>query len=48
MTIMEQVGVVTGATSGIGRATSLALAQLGMGLALVGRDVIRLEEIAKA
>jgi len=48
MIIKEQVGVVTGATSGIGRATSLALAQLGMDLALVGRDVIRLEEIEKA
>ena len=47
MTITRQVGVVTGATSGIGRATSLILAKVGMALGLVGRDSIRLEEIAK-
>jgi dehydrogenase/reductase SDR family member 12 len=34
--------VVTGASSGIGRAAALALAQLGAGLVLVGRDEARL------
>ena len=38
--------VVTGATSGIGRATALGLAKLGSRLILVGRDAGRAEETA--
>ncbi len=44
----RQLGVVTGATSGIGKAIALAFAGLGMSLCLVGRDQERLEEIAGA
>ena len=36
--------IVTGATSGIGRATALACAQLGANVVLTGRNVSRLEE----
>jgi len=42
-----QTAVVTGATSGIGRAVSLALAHEGARLVLVGRDRERLEEVAR-
>jgi NADP-dependent 3-hydroxy acid dehydrogenase YdfG len=41
------IAVVTGASSGIGRAIALALADEGMGLRLVGRDADRLEETAR-
>jgi dehydrogenase/reductase SDR family member 12 len=37
-----KIMVVTGASSGIGQAAALALAQLGAGLVLVGRDETRL------
>jgi short-subunit dehydrogenase len=40
--------VVTGASSGIGRAIALALAAEGMALRLVGRDTDRLEAAARA
>ena len=40
--------VVTGATSGIGRATALGLAKLGSRLILVGRDAGRAEETLAA
>ena len=46
MSTDHQVGVVTGATSGIGKAIALAFAGLGMSLCLVGRDQKRLEAIA--
>lgn len=36
--------LVTGATSGIGRATAIACAQLGANVVLTGRNVSRLEE----
>jgi NAD(P)-dependent dehydrogenase (short-subunit alcohol dehydrogenase family) len=39
---------VTGASSGIGRQTSILLSQLGANLILVGRDEPRLEETARA
>ncbi len=48
MSAVEQVGVVTGASSGIGRATALALAHRGMVLGLVGRDSKRLADVAAA
>ena len=43
-----QSAVVTGASSGIGRAIALALAAEGMALRLVGRDAERLEAVAHA
>jgi NAD(P)-dependent dehydrogenase (short-subunit alcohol dehydrogenase family) len=43
-----KVIVVTGASSGIGRATTLALARLGAGLVLVGRDETRLAETRRS
>jgi len=47
MIIEEQVGVVTGATSGIGRAIALALSALGGSVALVGRDQRRLARVTE-
>ncbi len=43
-----KVIVVTGASSGIGRATALALARLGAGLVLVGRDAARLADTRRS
>ncbi|HTT34646.1 MAG TPA: SDR family NAD(P)-dependent oxidoreductase [Thermoplasmata archaeon] len=40
----RRVAVVTGATGGIGRATAMALARTGVGLALVGRSAVRVGE----
>ena len=39
--------VVTGASSGIGAATALGVARTGHDMALVGRDVARLEDVAQ-
>jgi dehydrogenase/reductase SDR family member 12 len=43
----DKVMVVTGASSGIGRATALGLARLGADVWLVGRDRVRLEATAE-
>lgn len=45
--LVDQLAVVTGASSGIGRALALALAREGMALCLLGRDLGRLEATAK-
>ena len=39
--------LVTGATSGIGRATALGLARMGAHLAITGRDNVRTEDAAR-
>jgi NADP-dependent 3-hydroxy acid dehydrogenase YdfG len=47
-TLFDKVAVVTGASSGIGRATALALAREGMHVALAARREDALEEVARA
>ncbi|HWO37749.1 MAG TPA: SDR family NAD(P)-dependent oxidoreductase [Candidatus Acidoferrum sp.] len=42
-----KIGIVTGAGSGIGRASAIALAAEGAQVALVGRRKDRLEEVAR-
>ncbi|MDP1568505.1 MAG: glucose 1-dehydrogenase [Vicinamibacterales bacterium] len=42
-----KVGVVTGASSGIGQATALALGRAGAGVVLVGRNEASLGEVAR-
>jgi 2-deoxy-D-gluconate 3-dehydrogenase len=42
------VAVVTGASGGIGRAGSIALAQAGADIAVIGRDRAKLDETARA
>jgi short-subunit dehydrogenase len=46
--LQEHVYIITGASSGIGRALALAIARPGAILALIGRDAVRLAEIADA
>jgi NAD(P)-dependent dehydrogenase (short-subunit alcohol dehydrogenase family) len=41
-----KVALVTGASSGIGRATAIAMAQCGARVALVGRDIDALRDVA--
>lgn len=43
----SKAGVVTGATSGLGRAVVLAMAREGASIVAVGRDVERGEEVAR-
>jgi short-subunit dehydrogenase len=45
--VAGQSAVVTGASSGIGRAIALALAAEGMALRMIGRDTERLEAVAR-
>lgn len=45
-TLEGKVALVTGASSGIGRATALALGEAGVKLALVGRSAQKLEALA--
>lgn len=44
----EQVAIVTGASSGIGRATAMALAERGLRLSLLARSEGKLREVAEA
>ncbi|HVP38102.1 MAG TPA: SDR family oxidoreductase [Candidatus Saccharimonadales bacterium] len=48
MRFKDQIAFVTGATSGIGRATALAFAAEGAHVALAGRRAARLDETAAA
>jgi len=43
----NQIAVITGASSGIGRAIALGLADQGVSLCLVGRSLEKLDEVAK-
>lgn len=43
-----KVAMISGASSGIGRATAIALAEKGLRLALLGRSETRLDEVAQA
>ncbi len=47
MRLKDKVALVTGATSGIGRATAILFAQEGANVVLVGRNRSRGEEVAK-
>ncbi len=47
MNYSEKVVVITGASSGIGREAAEEFAKLNASLALVSRDKVKLEEIAK-
>lgn len=46
--VQGKVAVVTGASSGIGRAAALALGRLGAEVWVLGRDAVRTEEVADA
>jgi short-subunit dehydrogenase len=46
--LQERVYIITGASSGIGRALAIALARSGIVLGLIGRDATRLAETAQA
>lgn len=42
-----KVAIITGGSSGIGKATALALAERGANIVITGRDQTRLDEVAK-
>ena len=44
--LKDQVAVITGASSGIGKSMALALAKKGVQLCLLGRNPERLEVVA--
>lgn len=46
--LTDKVAIITGASSGIGAATALAMAQAGVDIALVARRREKLEEVAKS
>jgi NAD(P)-dependent dehydrogenase (short-subunit alcohol dehydrogenase family) len=46
--LQSKIGIITGAGSGIGRACAVALAREGARVALVGRRIDRVEEVARA
>jgi NADP-dependent 3-hydroxy acid dehydrogenase YdfG len=45
--LLGKIAIVTGASSGIGRATALALARAGAHVALAARNVTALQEVAR-
>lgn len=47
-TLLDKIAIVTGASSGIGRATALALAYEGAHVALAARNKVALQEAAQA
>ncbi|OQV11704.1 putative 3-oxoacyl-[acyl-carrier-protein] reductase FabG [Hypsibius exemplaris] len=47
MALLGKVALITGASSGIGAATSILFAKLGAKLSLTGRNIQNLEEVAR-
>lgn len=43
----QRQAIITGASSGIGKATALAFAQAGINVALIGRSVAKLDSVAQ-